>query len=745
VPFFVWRDGTFLLNFFDEVRQRIPWEYDGRPMGGRSSKYLAPLVLLCACLSTSAHSQTATTTTPKRVLALHVVRRDSPTLDDTFRLGLAEALSGQLDYYSEYIDLARIGDDKYHMALRNYLRERYVANHAVDLVIASGPAVVSFLNQDRTLFGSVPIVFTTRPGLLSEPPATGLISAVDLASTLSAALKAQPGTKHVFVISGVAPFDKLYDDIFKDQQEAFEDTVTFHSLSGLSIVDLEQRVQHLPPDAIVYFLSLSDDGAGHTFMPLDAVDTIAAAANVPVYSWHESALGHGIVGGRLHSSLNDARETARIAARILKGESPESIPVSTVDSYTYQFDWRQLRRWGISESSLPAGSVIRFREPTLMERYRGYVIGGGLIVGAQMLLIGGLLIQRSRRQRAERALRHSEARNSDILRALPDLMFVQDRNGTYVDFHARDRDLLYVSPETFLGKTAADIFPPALADRFMHAIEQVCQTQEPVVVEYELAMDEPRHFEARIVPADNDRVLSIVRDVTVAKRALELNRVLAGRVIVSQEAERQRIARELHDDLSQKIALLGIDVVQMRLNLALPEQRRQLEKLSSQVDEIASDLYALSHKLHPSRLQMLGLVASVRALCQDVSKQRDLAITFSETAIPHRLDPSVSLCLYRITQEALHNVAKHSQSRDASVRLERDGDEMVLIIADSGIGFDPHTIDHAGLGLASMRERVSVLKGELVIEAAPGGGTRIRVRVPLTPPVPDTQLVAEPA
>src|SRR6185503_19447846 len=179
------------------------------------------------------------------------------------------------------------------------------------------------------------------------------------------------------------------------------------------------------------------------------------------------------------------------------------------------------------------------------------------------------------------------------------------------------------------------------------AIEQVCRTQEPVVVEYELEVDEPRHFEARIVPAGNERVLSIVRDVTVATRALELNRVLAGRLIVSQE--RQRIARELHDDLSQKIALLNIDVDQMSQELPLPEHRHRLARLSSQVEEIAGDLYDLSHKLHPSRLHTLGLVESVRALCHDVSQQRDVTITFSEADIPDVVDPSVSLCLYRIT------------------------------------------------------------------------------------------------
>ena len=277
----------------------------------------------------------------------------------------------------------------------------------------------------------------------------------------------------------------------------------------------------------------------------------------------------------------------------------------------------------------------------------------------------------------------------------------------------------------------------------MDAIERSYQAREPVIVEYDLHVDELRHFEARLVPADNGRVLSVVRDVTEAKRALELNRVLAGRLIVSQEAERQRIARELHDDLSQKISLLNIDVDQLARDLPFTEFRDRFEKLSSQAEEIASGLYDISHELHPSRLHTIGLVESIRLLCHDVSQQRDMTVVFTEAVLPEDLDPSVSLCLYRITQEALHNAVKHSQAREASVRLERDGDDMHLEIADSGVGFDPVAADQAGLGLVSMRERVGVLKGQLVIQAVPGGGTRIRVRVPLTPPLPAAHLVSE--
>ena len=713
---------------------------------GRRRRRLVALVFGCLCLGAGVHGQTAASTAPKRVLALHLVRRDSPEFDDMFRAVLSEALNGQLDYYSEYIDLKRLGDDKYDAALHSYLRARYVGDDGVDLVIASGPSVVAFLNRAPSLFPSVPVVFLTRPGLTAGPDSTGIVSEIDLARTLSAALGAQPDTKHVFVVSGVAPFDKLYVDILKEQRAPFAGAVTFHDLQGLSLPDLEDRVRHLPPHSIVYFPEPLRRWGG----PVRSCRSMPSRPSrrrrmFPSTAGTTPPCGSGIVGGRLHSSLNDARETARIAARVLRGEKAQAIPVATIDSYTYQFDARQLARWQISESRLPPGSVIRFREPSFLRRYRSYVIGGALVIAAQLLLIGGLLIQRSSRRRAEHELRRSEARNSAILSALPDLMFVMDRDGRYVDYHARDRQLLFVSPDVFMGRTIREIFPPSLAEIFMDAIEQSYQTHEPVVVEYELHVDELRHFEARLVPADHGRVLSIIRDVTEAKRALELNRVLAGRLIVSQEAERQRIARELHDGLSQKISLLNIDVDQLARELPSLEYRARLERLSSQAEAIASGLYDISHELHPSRLHTIGLVESIRLLCHDVSQQRDMTVVFSEAALPDGLDPSVSLCLYRITQEALHNAVKHSQAREAYVRLECEGDDMLLEIADSGVGFDPVAADQSGLGLVSMRERVGVLKGQLVIQAVPGGGTRIRVRVPLASPVPAAHLVSEPA
>src|SRR5262249_18692523 len=190
----------------------------------------------------------------------------------------------------------------------------------------------------------------------------------------------------------------------------------------------------------------------------------------------------------------------------------------------------------------------------------------------------------------------------------------------------------------------------------------------------------------------------------------------------------RRIARELHDDLSQKAALLMMDI-ELLANRC-PEERARFLDLSERANEIAADLHNLSYELHPSKLEALGLLSALKALCRDISQQGGVPIDFTHEDIPSGIDPNLSLGLYRITQEALHNVARHSHAPDAHVRLAADAQHLILHIADLGVGFDART-SPAGLGLISMRERAALLQGEVVIDTFPGGGTRIGVRVPL--------------
>ena len=329
------------------------------------------------------------------------------------------------------------------------------------------------------------------------------------------------------------------------------------------------------------------------------------------------------------------------------------------------------------------------------------------------------------------AVASAEARSGAMVKAIPDLMFVLLRDGTYIDYHARDPQSLFAPPEAFLGRKVRDVLPPALAGATMDALERACHSDDPVVIEYELLMDGQRFFEARIVAVDAERLLTIVRDVTEAKRASELNRDLARRLIASQEIERQRLARELHDDVSQRLALLKFEIDRLAQNVDAEELRAHLRTLSAKVREIGSDLHDMSYKLHPSALRVVGFVAALQSLCDDASQQRDLRVTFTHDAIPQSVDADVSLCLYRIVQEALHNVARHSHAREAQVRVTCDEGHIALRIADSGVGFDSSSAAQAGLGLVSMRERAAAMQGQFSIDAVPGGGTNIAVRIPL--------------
>jgi signal transduction histidine kinase len=197
--------------------------------------------------------------------------------------------------------------------------------------------------------------------------------------------------------------------------------------------------------------------------------------------------------------------------------------------------------------------------------------------------------------------------------------------------------------------------------------------------------------------------------------------------------ERKRLARELHDDLSQKLALLSIEVDLMRQ--AVGDSVPAAVGISERVTNISNDVHSLSHRLHPFKLEALGLVEAIRALCADMSKQYGLDVEFVTDAMPARLAPDLSLCLFRIAQEGLHNVVKHSGATGAWLHLSASATEISLQIADCGNGFVPADHVRTGLGLISMRERINFVGGRLAIRSLPGFGTRIGVRAPLTMPV----------
>jgi len=217
------------------------------------------------------------------------------------------------------------------------------------------------------------------------------------------------------------------------------------------------------------------------------------------------------------------------------------------------------------------------------------------------------------------------------------------------------------------------------------------------------------------------------------RQTRESLRKLAAKLLHAQEEERRRIAREMHDDWTQRLALLGIDVAKLEKHIGAPETalpllRTMQEKLVS----LSEDVHALSRQLHPSILDDLGLVEALRSECASFSRREGIAVVYRPEEIATTLPKDVALCIYRIAQEALRNLAKHAAVNEAWVTLVSAGPELLLRVQDKGVGFDAaggHS--QPGLGLSSMEERVRLIQANLSVTSAPGRGTTVEVRVPL--------------
>ena len=231
------------------------------------------------------------------------------------------------------------------------------------------------------------------------------------------------------------------------------------------------------------------------------------------------------------------------------------------------------------------------------------------------------------------------------------------------------------------------------------------------------------------------RMLGVFVDFTERHRAEDELRDLSGRLIDADEQERRRLARELHDEIGQRLSLLamGFGALRQRLGGASDDLRDDLTRMASEIAAIGSQLHAFSHDLHPARLEQIGLEASIRTICQEIAAARGMTIDFSTGEVPDGLPLQIAVCLYRIVQEALHNVVKHSRSPRASVILGATPGAMTLRVLDEGIGFDPHDgRKKETLGLVSMRERARLVRGDFAVTSEAGKGTTIDVRVPLS-------------
>lgn len=362
--------------------------------------------LLCSSALAQAVNGEQKAGSQKRVMLLYSQRKDGPysaAFERVMQQTLNEGMEGRIDFYQEYIDEQRFFDQKYRVALSDFIRRKY-GDQRYDLVVAIGGAAVSFAaDHGPELFPETPVVFYGGQSRV-RPNFTGVVRWRDLRSTIEVALRLQPNTKNVFVISGASERDREIESIAREQLQPLEDRVAFTYLNGLPLDELIQKVANLPAASIIYYLTVTGDRTGTRYSSPGVMTRVCAAANTPVFGptdWH---VNDGALGGSVLDGDSLAKQTAEIALRVLRGEKAEDIPLAAPPPNVNMFDWRQLRRWGISEESLPPGSVVRFKEMSFWEQYKARIIGALLLIAVQASLIAVLLVERRRRQRAIGAL-----------------------------------------------------------------------------------------------------------------------------------------------------------------------------------------------------------------------------------------------------------------------------------------------------------------------------------------------------
>jgi signal transduction histidine kinase len=539
-------------------------------------------------------------------------------LTSSFRSSIMSRSSVRI--YAENLDLNNFSGPRHETRLQSYLRDKY-HDAPIGVFLAVGSAALEFALELRSeRWPNVPIVFAAADeesvtrilgpvaarNVIGRPLRFSLAKSVDVARALV------PGLKRIALVGD--PLERQpFRRHFKEEMPLVAKDLALIDLTGLPLGEVKKRLAALPNDSAILYTAVTQDGAGTDYLPYEVVAIITEVANRPIVIDVDNRIGRGGTGGPVVLPSLIGEEAAQLVSRIFNGEDPSQIPIVASDSMKPVFDWRQLQRWGVSESRLPPGSEIRFRTPSAWEQYRVLVLAAAAVLLVQAALISWLLYEQRRRRRSESAAHE-----------------------------------------------------------------------------------------------------------------------LSGRLINAQEEERSRLARELHDDVTQRLALLAIEAGREERNPSSPGVGTAMRTMREGLVRLSEDVHALSYRLHPSILEDLGLIEALRSECERFSRMCSTRLEVDAAEIAEKLPRDTALCLFRITQEGLRNIARHAGASRAQVSLRRRNGGLQLAVKDDGAGFDParHRA-RMSLGHAGMRQRAFLLGGKLDIDSSPGHGTTIRAWVPL--------------
>ena len=492
----------------------------------------------------------------------------------------------QVTFYVEYLEGRRFeGDAAYEHDVVEHLQHAYAGQKFDLVIVAAFPALQFAIHHRDELFAGVPIVFmdvaaSRIQGQRMWPGVTGATVQIALQETIDLALRLHPHTDTVAVITENSQFERYWQS--RVHAELLQhDKLKEIDLVGLPADELLQKVAALPVHTVVLFHEAPREGVHLATGPHELLGSIGR--RFPTYCiFTVECLGNGGIGGVDYDSNEELSLTAALCERVLSGENIDTIPVAHSLSGQARVDWRQLRHWNIPESALPPNTEVLYREPTFWERDRHYIFAAVVLIVVQALLIISLLLQRSRKRKAEAVLRESEERFRVMADTTPSLIWMCDPEGKITYLNDKRVEFTGPDPGAGYGHTWTTYIHPDDFQQVADALRSALKTRQPFSKEYRLRRRDGVYrwmFDVASPRLNGDGsfagFIGSAIDVTDQKLAQEALENVSGRLIEAQERERTRIARELHDDICQRLALLSMELEQANRNGSPPATKKQ--------------------------------------------------------------------------------------------------------------------------------------------------------------------------
>jgi PAS domain S-box-containing protein len=691
------------------------------------------------------------------------------TISENFRTELAKQYGQPLEFHDAALETAHLQGETSERFLVQYLTALFQGQKPDLVVSIGGPAARFALRHRSEIFPGTPMLFTCvderhMRGATLTTNDTVVSFSYDGNLLMKNVLQVLPDTTNVAVIIGDSQLERFWLHEMKRDFQPFTNRLSFTWYNRLTFSEMLDRSAHLPPHSIIFYVLLCVDAEGVPYTQDQALVQLHEVADAPIFGLHDTQMGLGIVGGSLMSFREElSQNSVNAALRILRGEQPGSIKMPVQGQGKPVYDWRELQRWHIEESRLPAGSTILYRQPTFWQLYQWYAVGALALLGFAAIIISMLFLNLARRHQAEKVARASEERLSLAAGAA---LWLRDLAGDQVWVSSGWRRLFGVSADTaidyqlFIQRVHRDD-----RDLVNRAMQHALKHRTDYVAEYRVVLpDGPERWLASRgrLYFDKDgkaeRIGGMAIDITERKLAeaqvLELQKQLARASRVSIMGQ---LATSIAHELNQPLGaiLLNAEAARVLLNqepLPLKELRTTLSDIckdDQRAGEVIRRMRALllQHEFERHPLEVNPLAEEVLRLINGDASSRSIEITTKfSSQLPVIEGDRVHLqqVLLNLIMNAMEAVSRQPSARrriTVGTRLTT-GDAVEMTVSDFGPGIEPASLPHLfepffttkksgiGMGLSIADKIVKAHHGRIWAENHPTGGAIFHVVLP---------------